>query len=314
VDAVRRPVILGLYGVLVLIWSSTWVTIRIGLHSIPPLFGAGLRFAFAGAVLLALTAARRRPLRTDRRLAAILAALPFAGTYGLIYWAEQYIPSGLTAVLFAVLPLYVAVLAAFWLEEEPLHPRLFGGIAIALVGLVVAFGESVSLGHHRHAALAATAVLLSPVASAIGTVSIKRRGARQDPVVLNGWAMLAAGGALLAVSAASEAWGDTSWTGPAIGSLLYLAICGSAITFVILTVLLRELPAVTMSYLPLILPFGALLFGWALQGERLTPLAFAGAALVAAGLAVAQLRPRRASTGTTAGARERRRGAAETPT
>jgi drug/metabolite transporter (DMT)-like permease len=289
---VRRPDVLGLYAVLVLIWSSTWVAIRIGLHDTPPLFGAGLRFSLAGAGLLVACRALNRPVRSDPLLVAVLAALPFATTYGLIYWAEQYIPSGLTAVLFGVLPLYTAALVLLFLREEAVHPRFFAGVGVALAGLVLAFGESVELGSSQRAGLAAAAVLLSPLASAIGTISQKRRGAGLDALSLNGWAMLAAGLVLLAASRGAERWGAAEWTADAIGSLLYLAVFGSAVTFVVLTILLRELPAVTMSYLPLILPFGALLFGWALEGEPLTVPAVGGAALVAAGLAVAQRRRR----------------------
>ena len=288
----RRPAVLGLYAVLVVIWSSTWVAIRIGLHDTPPLFGAGLRFSLAGAGLLVTCRALNRPLRSDLRLVLVLAALPFATTYGFIYWAEQYIPSGLTAVLFGVLPLYTAALVLVFLREEPVHPRFFAGVGVAIAGLVLAFGESLALGSSQRAGLAAAAVLISPLASAIGSVSQKRRGAGLDALSLNGWAMLAAGLVLLALSRVAESWGAANWTADAIGSLLYLAVFGSAVTFVVLTILLRELPAVTMSYLPLILPFGALLFGWALEDERLTAPAIAGAALVAAGLAVAQRRRR----------------------
>ena len=107
-----RTLVWSLYAVLVLIWASTWVSIKSGLEDLPPLLGAGIRFVLAGAMLLAWTVARRRPLGTDLRLALILGALPFATTYGLIYWAEQHVPSGLAAVLFGALPLYVALLAA----------------------------------------------------------------------------------------------------------------------------------------------------------------------------------------------------------
>jgi len=288
--AVSRPLVLGLYGLLVLIWSSTWVAISIGVDDIPPLYSAGLRFTLAGAGLLVLCRVLRRPLRSDGPLVALLAVLPFATAYGLIYWAEQYIPSGLTAVLFGVLPIYTAGLVLLFLREEPVHPRFFLGVGIAVGGLVLAFGESVSLGTSERAGLAAAAVLVSPLASSIGTIGQKRRAAGLDPFALNGWSMLAGGLVLLAVSGLGESWGDARWTGEAVASMLYLAVFGSAVTFVVLTILLRELPAVTISYLPLVLPFGALLFGWALEGEPLTLPAIGGALLVAAGLAVAQRR------------------------
>ena len=87
-----RGLVWSLYAVLVLIWSSTWVSIKIGLEDLPPLLGAGVRFALAGAGLLAWLAVRRRPLGTDAALAALLAALPFTTTYGIIYWGEQHVP------------------------------------------------------------------------------------------------------------------------------------------------------------------------------------------------------------------------------
>src|SRR5215213_6124 len=152
-----RGLVWSLYGTLVLIWSSTWVAIKVGLEDVPPLLGAGVRFALAGAGLLVLARALGRPLRTDARLAAVLGLLPFATAYGLIYWGEQYVPSGLAAVLFGVMPLYSAVLAALLLAGEPLRPRLIAGIAVALAGLSLAFGETLELGHSEYALAAAVA-------------------------------------------------------------------------------------------------------------------------------------------------------------
>lgn len=282
-----------LYGTLVLIWSSTWVAIKIGLEDVPPLLSAGVRFSIAGAGLLLLAKALGRSLRTDGRLAAIMGLLPFATAYGLIYWGEQYVPSGLAAVLFGVMPLYSAGIASVALADEPLRARLVAGICVAISGLALAFGESLALGDAKWALLAATACAVAPLAAAIGNVSIKRRGEGVDPIVLNGWAMLGGGALLLATSAPTEDWGATAVTAQAVGSVAYLALIGSAVPFVTLTRLLRELPAVTMSYIALLLPFGALAFGAALYDERVTAAAVGGALLVASGLLIAQW-PRRA--------------------
>ena len=130
-----RPAVWSLYALLVAIWSSTWVAIKVGLDDTPPLLGAGVRFALAGVGLLVLALLWGRSLRTDRVLASILGVLPFAGTYGLIYWGEQYVPSGLAAVLFGVLPIYVALIASVALRGEPLRARLFAGVVLALGGL-----------------------------------------------------------------------------------------------------------------------------------------------------------------------------------
>ena len=282
-----RSVVWTLYALLVLIWSSTWVAIKIGLGDLPALFGAGIRFALAGALLLAGAAIARRSLRTDPKLAAILAVLPFALTYGLVYWAEQHIPSGLTAVLFGVLPLYTALLAAALLPDEPLRRRLLVGIGIAIFGLALAFNESLELGDDDLAGIAALAAALSSLPSAIGSISIKLRGGLLDVFVLNGWAMLGAGVLLLTISAPTEDWAETVWSANAVGSILYLALAGTAFTFVGLTVLLRHMTAVATSFISVIIPFGALAFGALLEDEVVTATALGGAALVAAGIAVA---------------------------
>jgi drug/metabolite transporter (DMT)-like permease len=281
-------VIYAMYGLLVLIWSSTWVAIKIGLEDCPPLLGAGVRFALAGLVLLVIAAVQRRPLGTDWLLAAVLALAPFAFAYGLVYWGEQYVPSGLAAVLFGILPLYTALLATVLLPDEPLRAPLLVGVLIGIGGLSLAFLESVELGSAEKAALGASALALAPLGAALGSISQKRRAGRLDAVVLNGWAMLVGGLVLLPASALSEDWGEFVWSAESVGSIAYLAVFGSAIAFVTLTVLLRHISAMAMSFLAMLLPFGALLFGAALYDESITVRAVAGALLVATGLGIAQ--------------------------
>jgi drug/metabolite transporter (DMT)-like permease len=287
---VSRSAVYALYALLVIIWSSTWVAIKFGLEDSPPLLGAGVRFALAGAVLLVFAALARRSLRTDWALAAVLAIAPFAFAYGLVYWGEQHIPSGLAAVLFGVLPLYTAVLAGIFLPEEPLRGRLVFGVLVAIGGLGLAFAESLELGDDDLALAGAAALALSPLGAAVGQIGQKLRAAQLDAVVLNGWGMLGGGALLLALSAVGESWGEFAWTPESIGSILYLAILGSSVTFVVLTILLRHLTAQAMSFLAMLLPFGALIFGAVFYDEAITWRALAGAGLVAAGLLIAQTR------------------------
>jgi drug/metabolite transporter (DMT)-like permease len=277
---------------LAVIWSSTWVAIKIGLEDCPPLLGAGVRFTVAGLLLLAFAAAQGRSLRTDRLLAGVLALFPFALTYGLIYWAEQYVPSGLTAVLFGVLPLYIALLGAALLPDAPLRVPIVVGVLIAIGGLALAVLESVELGTAEKAALGAVAVAVSPIGAAVGNIGQKLRAAELDAVVLNGWGMLGGGLLLLAASVLGEDWGEFVWSAESVGSIAYLVLFGSAVTFVTLTVLLRHISAMAMGFLAMILPFGALIFGALLYDESITARAVGGAALVATGLLIAQW-PRR---------------------
>jgi probable blue pigment (indigoidine) exporter len=107
--------------------------------------------------------------------------------------------------------------------------------------------------------------------------------------VLNGWAMLGGGLVLLAVSAPTEDRGATVWSAASIGSIVYLAAFGTGFTFVTLTLLLHELPAMTVSFISLVIPFGALALGALVRGEEITAAAVAGAALVVAGIVAAQV-------------------------
>src|SRR4051794_3732372 len=255
--AMSRGAALALYVLLVLIWSSTWVAIKIGLEDSPALLGAAIRFGVAGGALLSFAAARRRSLRTDRGLALVLGLLPFAFTYGLVYWGEQYIPSGLTAVLFGVMPLYTALLGAALLQDEPLRAGLVAGVALAICGLALAFAESLELGRADRAALGAVAVVLSPVGAALGNIALKRRGGALDAFVLNGWGMLLGGALLLGGSALSEDWGEAVWGAKAIGSIAYLAIVGAAVAVVVLTILLRGMSAQARSFIAPMVPLRA---------------------------------------------------------
>jgi drug/metabolite transporter (DMT)-like permease len=291
---VSRGAVIGLYVGLVVVWSSTWVAIKIGLEDCPALLGAGIRFAAAGLALLGFAALRGRSLGTDVRLAAILALMPFAFAYGLVYWGEQHIPSGLAAVLFGVLPLYTAFLGAVLLPDQPLRARLVAGILIAIGGLALAFAESADSGDPEMAIAGAAALAIAPLGASVGNISLKLRAGELDAVTLNGWGMLGGGVLLLAASAIGESWGDAAWTAQSVGSIAYLAFIGSAIPFVVLTVLLRHISAQATSFLAMLLPFGALIFGATLYDEGITVRALGGAALVAVGLLIAQgIRPRR---------------------
>ena len=138
--------------------------------------GAGIRFAAGGLLLLAVAAVQRRPLQTNWLLAGVLALAPFAFAYGLVYWGEQYVPSGLAAVLFGVLPLYTALLAGVLLPDEPLRAPLLVGVLIGIGGLALAFLESVELEDEDKAALGAAALALAPLGAAVGGVAQERQG------------------------------------------------------------------------------------------------------------------------------------------
>src|SRR5215218_3994514 len=164
---------------LVLIWGSTWAAIRVSLEGIPPLTGVVLRFTLACLLLLALTpffGIRLGKSPMERRLWWINALLTFTISYGLVYWAEQWVPSGLAAVIFATFPLFVAVLAHFFLPGERLRTATFLGVLTGFIGVAVLYSEDLGSLVGPRAGFAAKVMLIAPVASAIANVAVKRWG------------------------------------------------------------------------------------------------------------------------------------------
>jgi len=285
--------LVGAFAVLCLIWGSTWAAIRIGLAGIPPFTGVSLRFAIASALLFVLGLLRGVPLgrsALERRLWVVNGLLSFAVSYGVVYWAEQWVPSGLTAVLFATYPLFVAIVAHFLLPEEALNLREALGIAAGFLGVGVIFSEDLSSLGGAGVALGAAVLLISPFVSAVSSVAIKRWGGGMHPFSLTTVPMAIGAAATGLVALGAERGKPLVWSGTSVAALLYLAIAGSAVTFTLYYWLLSHMPAKRLALITYIIPVEAVLLGTAL-GERLTARVVAGSALVVLGVALAVHRP-----------------------
>ncbi|HET9225039.1 MAG TPA: EamA family transporter [Thermoanaerobaculia bacterium] len=273
-----------------LIWGSTWAAIRVSLEGIPPLTGVALRFLLACALLLILTpifGVRLGQSPMERRLWLINAVLTFTVSYGLVYWGEQWVPSGLAAILFATFPLFVAVLAHFFLPGERLRGSSLVGVLIGFAGVAVLFSEDLQAVGGPRTAFAATLMLIAPLASAIANVAVKRWGAGVHPLSVSGVSMGL--GALLVVPLAwfGERGREISFTPRPVLAVVYLAVMGSAVAFTVYYWLLRRLPATSLSLINYATPVVAVLIGTLWLGEPFTLRILLGAALVVAGVAIA---------------------------
>ncbi|CAN5334605.1 EamA family transporter [soil metagenome] len=285
----------SLIGLLCLIWGSTWLAIKIGLEGLPPFFGAAVRFASAAAILLALARVRKVPFPRSRRAHAGLLGLGLSSfwlSYGIVYWAEQYLTSGLTAVLFATLPLFTLLFAHGLIPAERITLRSAAGVVVGFLGVVVVFQSDLRLAHPM-APTAAAAVLLSPLASALGAVGIKRWAIHIHPYHLTILPMTYGAIGLFATSLFLEDAAAAEWSAAAIGSVLYLAIFGSVVAFVVYYTLLRQVAVTTLNLMSYVFPIVAVILGYLILGERLGPFALAGAALILIGIALATWRRRR---------------------
>lgn len=293
-----RTLLIAAASLLVLIWGTTWAAIRIGLEGIPPFTGVALRFGLAGLVLLALVPILRVRFSLDRReltLWAVNGILSFTVSYGIVYWGEQYVPSGLASVLWATFPLWVALLAHVWLPGERLTVRSSVGVLAGFAGVSVIFSEDLSrlrLGEGASAgsvsvAAAAAVILLSPMSTAVANVAVKRWGKGLHPLSLTAVPMLLTGAVMGALAAAVEDFSTVQFTTRSVGAWLYLSIAGSAVTFTVYFWLLSQMTATRLSLITYAIPVVAVLVGTIFLDEPITGRVLAGSALVVVGVAVA---------------------------
>jgi len=277
------------------IWGSTWLFIKLGLEDLPPFTFAGIRFVVALLPLLVLLRARRTPLPrrvADWRLLAVTGLLTFTVDYGLIFWGETTISSGLTAILFSTFPLFGLVFAHLLLPAEPLRARKLAGVVLGIAGVTVIFADQIHLDD-RLGLAGAVAIIVAAAAAAFSNVLLKARGTHLDPAVVTAGQMAVGLVPLLAVGLSFEGSPlGLRWTPLALVSLLYLALVGSTLTFVLYYRLIQAIEVTTAQLIPLFSTVIAVLLGWLVLDETLSARALAGGAMVLAGLLAAVTAPK----------------------
>jgi len=289
VSAAGRGRLIGGFLLLTLIWGTTWAAIRIGLEGVPPFTGVAVRFTIAGALLLSLALAAGVRLGRRRHEKALWVAngvLTFCLSYSIVYWSEQYIPSGLAAVLFATYPLFVALVAHLLLADERLAARAGVGLVLGFAGVAVIFSDDLALLGGEQVRHAALVMLGSPLVSAIATVAIKRWGTGVHPLSLSAVPMLFTGAVMGMVAAGTERGRPLVLDGRSVGALLYLAVLGSAVTFTVYYWLLARVTATRLALTSYLIPIVALAIGAVLFDEPLRPRLLAGSALILAGVVI----------------------------
>lgn len=280
--AASRLAIVGAYAACVLIWSTTWLAIKISLGGLPPIVGAGVRFIVAGLVLYALAFALRVDLRKHApplHLVAVLALTMFGINYALTYLAETHLASGLVAVLFGTMPFFIFGFARVVVGER-IDRKTIGGALLALGGVAL-----ISLvGNIRGDLLYIVAALIAAASSGFANVYLKRF-AQAHPLATLPPAMLLAGIGLTLLGGAFEHVDWPRAVAPAsLASLAYLAVCGSAIAFYFNHWLLQRISSGTMGLSALMIPVLAVTVGALVGGEVFGSRDLLGALLVIAGV------------------------------
>src|ERR1700682_6543258 len=222
--------------ILCCIWGSTWLFIKLGLADLPPITFAGIRFALASLILMLMVLARRAAwprTRRDWTLIAVVGVLQFSLNYGLVFWGEQYISSGLAALLQSTLPAFGLIIAHYYLPGEPMTSAKIAGVAMGVIGVGVVFSNQLQVSGPK-ALWGSAALVLSAFCAAYSNVLVKAYGLNLQPSVLAAGQMLFGLIPLLLIGIPLEGNPlNYHWTPRAFIALGYLAVVGSVIAFLL---------------------------------------------------------------------------------
>lgn len=270
------------------IWGSTFLVIRIGNGTVPPVWAACLRLIAASVLLWLWMALRHIPVPQERafRAAALYGVFQFGLNFPLLYWAETVVPSGLSAVFYATGPITLALLArAAGLEQ--LTKRKIAGAVIAFGGVLVIFSSELS----QHVPLLPLLSLVGSVVCAPLGTTILKRGPSQSAIGVNGVACVVGAAMCLGWSFLLGEPHALPRTAAAVLPIVYLTLAGSLGAFMLWSWLVQHAPLSKISYIAVVTPLVALAVGAIVAGERVPPLTLVGSAIVLAGVGVGLAAP-----------------------
>ncbi len=275
-DARVVPAFLSIY----ILWGTTFLAIRVAVRELPPLFAAGTRMSLAGAVLFGWTMLRGAvwPTRRQWQSLALMGALMFVLDYGLLFWAEKYVPSGIAAVLSATVPLMTITFEMVVFRMQPFRWSLIGAVLLGFCGV----GVLLLPDPHQHLPIIpCIAILVGTAGWCLGTVLSRRLVLPESRAVTSGGAMIVGGAVLLLLSAGfGEMRPFPHASRNAWAALAYLIVFGSVLAFTAYVFLLGRMPASTVSSYAYVNPVVAVALGYFAVGEPITAHSIAGAALV----------------------------------
>jgi drug/metabolite transporter (DMT)-like permease len=272
---------------LCVVWSSTWLVIKIGLRDLPPVSFVAWRFVIAIVVLLIISVGRTRLLprtQSDCLVLGFTGLLMFSLNYTLLFWAELHVSSGLAAVIQASIPIFGMICAHWMLPDEPLRWQRLLGALVAIFGVALICARLLSFNGWL-AFLGGLGITIGAASAAFSNVLLKARKMQLAPSMLAAWQMIFGVVPLVILGLMLD--GNPlrlHWTGSAILCLLYLAVIGSSFTFLLLYWLMPRMSVTNLQTISLITPPGAIALGWAFGGERLSAWSLLGAGFVLLGV------------------------------
>ncbi|MDQ3130737.1 MAG: EamA family transporter [Acidobacteriota bacterium] len=273
--------------ILCLIWGTTWIFIKIGLEDLPPITFAAVRFILAVIILAFIIKIQKLPLpktASDWKLIALTGILQFSINYSLVFWSEQYISSGLAAVLQAMIMVFGLVLAWIFLPAERITRLKVFAVVLGIIGVAVIFIEQLQINTFE-AFAGCIAIVVGAYAAAQASILIKAKGSRLHPASLV-FTQMICGLPIIIVYALIQEGNPLTlrWTWRAVICVLYLTILGTIAAFWLYYWLLSKIESTKAMMISLVTPLIAVIIGAIFLGETLPPQTFFGGVLILASI------------------------------
>jgi drug/metabolite transporter (DMT)-like permease len=297
--AVRRNAWIA-WAAVCLIWGTTYLAIKIALETIPPFLMGGIRYLIGGSILAVWVLVRGQALPPPREWGrlALLGFLMITLGNGGVVWAEQYLASGLTAVVIATSPFWMVAIDAWLPGADRLSARQWGGLFIGFLGIVMLVWPDISLGGvtGRGVVLGVLSVQVACIGWAIASAYTRRHSMSRNVLGIAAVQMFFGGLFMTLAGTAMGEWAHLSFSPRTLASLVYLTLAGSVIAFAAYSYALRHLPIATVSLYTYVNPVIAVALGTLLLGEPFRLSMIAAALVIVVGMLVVRpvRRPSRA--------------------
>ncbi len=285
-----RGRIIAAFAAVYIIWGSTYLAIRFAVETTPPFLMAAVRFLISGLILYGIARARgtKKPTLLHWKGAAIVGALLLVGGNGAVVWAEQTVPSGITALIVAILPFWIVILEWLLPPHRKPTPGIIAGLVVGIIGLGILLGPAIISQKSDMSATGGLILVFGSLSWALGSLYSKR-ARMPSPLLTTGMEMLA-GAVLLFICAfifnepANFDWRAVST--PSLIGVLYLTTFGSLIGFTAFIYLLDHVPASRVATYAYVNPVVAVILGWFIGHEPLTLRTLIAAAVIIGAVAL----------------------------
>jgi len=273
------------FSIIYFVWGSTYLAIRIGVKEVPPFLLAGMRFVLAGTILYSWmrTQGTASPTRREWTAASLLAVLIFVLDYGLVFWAERRVPSGIAAVMMATIPVFMVLSEIFFLGTQRLTVRLAFALAVGIGGVVVLVSRSLNIGEVPVDTAGANALVVAAISWSVAAALTRKLPLPASKPMSSAAQMLSGGVLLTLLSGALGEFHEFHLRAVSRGAwiaLAYLVIAGSIVAFTAYVWLIHHESPTKVGTYAYVNPVVAVALGYFLGGEAVGPRTLLGTVLV----------------------------------